>query len=272
MNTISRTLTTASLLLTLSAVPTFAVAQDAADTQDTVEATDTVTPAIAEAIETIEAALEAGDYRGVFNTFLSIPLDQIQTDIDRDAIMSVARSFRTLEPEALNGLLEAQAAIFEENEDAQQQMQALQDALVPQDPLLGTFPEFSYTLLDGTTYNQDDLRGGVVVLDFWATWCGPCIASMPHMAELAEQYPNVTMVGVSLDDTREMLDAWMSGNSTPWPVAHNGSGYQDPMVQTFQIRGIPSVFILSPTGEVLWKGHPMEMDQPLADIMAEHGS
>ena len=129
---------------------------------------------------------------------------------------------------------------------------------------VGDTPAFSLTTLEGVEVSQDDLDGQVVILDFWATWCGPCIASIPHMQDLYETYHEmgVEVYGVSLDEDRQDLDAFLATQDLPWPIVHE-AGWGG-MAADFGVDGIPSVFILSPAGEVVWQGHPGRLTE---DVM-----
>ena len=133
---------------------------------------------------------------------------------------------------------------------------------------VGAKPQFSLTYLDGTTVTQDDLKGDIVVMDFWATWCGPCMAAMPHMLELQEKHggKGVQIIGISLDRTEDILKDTIKKEGMDWPQ------HYDPdrtITKQFGVRGIPTIYILSPEGEVLWRGHPMKMDEALNKALAD---
>jgi thiol-disulfide isomerase/thioredoxin len=115
----------------------------------------------------------------------------------------------------------------------------------------------------------------VVVLDFWATWCGPCIASMPHVTELQKKYAdNVVVIGVTRPDDNNSLETVekfvgdnqqtmgyrtaFDGDEKAWNAYMKAAGQ----------NGIPTVFIIDKTSTVAWIGHPMNMDKPLADVIA----
>jgi len=136
---------------------------------------------------------------------------------------------------------------------------------------VGDSPEFEFTTLDGVEVSSEDLGGNVVVIDFWATWCGPCIASFPHMKDLHERYHElgVEVYGVSVDEGREELDNFLENNELPWHIAHE-AGW-DGMAADFGVDGIPSIFVFEPGGEVIWAGHPMGLTEEVMDaIVIEH--
>ncbi|MEM9414912.1 MAG: redoxin domain-containing protein [Planctomycetota bacterium] len=136
---------------------------------------------------------------------------------------------------------------------------------------VGDSPDFEFETLDGVEVSSENLDGKVVVLDFWATWCGPCIASFPHMKELHARYNDlgVEIYGVSLDDDRADLDNFLANNDLPWHIAHE-SGW-DGMAADFGVDGIPSIFVFAPEGEVVWAGHPMGLTEEVMDaIVIEH--
>lgn len=111
----------------------------------------------------------------------------------------------------------------------------------------------------------------IYVVEFWATWCGPCKQSIPHLTELAKKNSDVTFVGVSIweDDKDGNIAKFVSemGDKMDYNVAYSGN--QDGMAQTWMAaagqNGIPSAFVIK-GGQIQWIGHPMELEQPLAEI------
>ncbi len=103
--------------------------------------------------------------------------------------------------------------------------------------------------------------GNVYVVEFWATWCGPCRISIPHLTELQKKYKDkgVTFVGIS-DEPPEVTKPFVEkmGENMDYNVASDTKGdvYGGYMV-TFRQDGIPTAFVVDATGKVVWFGHPM---------------
>lgn len=128
---------------------------------------------------------------------------------------------------------------------------------------VGAKPTFSFTCTDGTTVTNESLKGHIVVMDFWATWCGPCMAAVPHMVEVQKEYSDagVKVIGISLDKSEDTLKKTVADKNMTWPQHYDGDRT---VTKQFGVSAIPTVYILSPDGEVLWRGHPDEMDEQLA--------
>ena len=118
----------------------------------------------------------------------------------------------------------------------------------------------------------------VVVVEFWATWCGPCVVSIPHLTELQKKHADdVVIVGVTKPDPRNSHDAVKAfvekkGDTMDYTVAFDGDGttYADYMTAAGQ-RGIPTAFIVDKEGAVAWIGHPSSMDAALERVVrGEH--
>ena len=108
-------------------------------------------------------------------------------------------------------------------------------------------------LLDGKAFDQRSLSGKVVLVDFWATWCGPCVAEIPNMLEQYEKYhaKGFEVVGISLDEEKEKVDAFVSEHKIPWPIIYAGKGWQDPTAQFYGISGIPQLILIGRDGNVI---------------------
>jgi thiol-disulfide isomerase/thioredoxin len=126
--------------------------------------------------------------------------------------------------------------------------------------------------------------GNVYVVEFWATWCGPCISSMPHLAELQEKMrgQNVQIISIS-DEPLETVESFLkretrnqAGEETTFAAITaayclttdpDRSSHEDYMEAANQ-PGIPTAFIVGKDGKIEWIGHPMEMDEPLDQVVA----
>jgi len=102
---------------------------------------------------------------------------------------------------------------------------------------------------------QDDLKGKVVVIDFWATWCGPCVAEMPEMKRIYAEYKDegVEFIGVSLDqpgDGLQQLKTFVEENEIPWPQYYQGNGWDSEFSSGWGISAIPTMFILDKRGRL----------------------
>ncbi len=116
-------------------------------------------------------------------------------------------------------------------------------------PFQATLPR-----LDGTQVAlPDDLKGKVVVIDFWATWCVPCTQSMPHMKQVYEKYKDrgVEIVGISLDSNRGELEKYVTDEKIGWVITYTGKGWDDPTVEKYGIDGIPSMWVVGKDGNVV---------------------
>jgi thiol-disulfide isomerase/thioredoxin len=133
--------------------------------------------------------------------------------------------------------------------------------------------------LKGNPVAQFD-KGKTYVVEFWATWCGPCRLTIPHLTKLQKDYKEVTFIGVSIweNDAKDVQPFMKEmGDKMDYRVAvdkvpEGGKGAEGAMakawMQAAAQEGIPTAFIVNGDGKVAWIGHPMEMDKPLADIVA----
>lgn len=136
----------------------------------------------------------------------------------------------------------------------------------------------------GTWIKGDPLKGlakgNIYVLEFWATWCGPCKAAIPHVSKLAKQYAGkVTFIGVNVLETGKTFEekeqkvakfVKEQGEAMAYSVCRDTADevvHKNWLVAA-GLQGIPATFIVDGTGRIVWQGHPMSMDPVLEKVVA----
>lgn len=133
------------------------------------------------------------------------------------------------------------------------------------------FAPFKETATDGTVVDLAAYRGKVVLIDFWATWCGPCIGELPHVKAAYEKHhaAGFEIIGVSLDKDGDKLAAFTKENTMPWPQIFDGLGWQNKLAQAYGIRSIPATFLLDRDGKIAAKGLRGDaLSEKVAELLA----
>ncbi len=139
-------------------------------------------------------------------------------------------------------------------------------------PTVGEKPELTFTDVNGEQVSLANLKGKIVVVDFWATWCQPCMQQAPHIVDLNKRYADkgLQIIGVSLDDDKAKMLSVAKQSSFTWPQYYDGGGWKTKLAVAWGIDSIPRTFVFSPEGELLWTGHPALLDQVLDDAFKKH--
>jgi len=133
-------------------------------------------------------------------------------------------------------------------------------------PPASAAPEIEFTTLDGEKKMKlSELRGKVVVLDFWATWCGPCQKPMADLQQLGKAHPDwadkVAIVPLSIDDTLDIVRRHVNkrGWTNTFNVWSGDGGWQSAPARSFRVSGVPTTYIIDPSGKIVVAGHPAAM-------------
>ena len=113
--------------------------------------------------------------------------------------------------------------------------------------------DFSGTDLDGNPISLQEYRGKVVLLDFWAVWCGPCLAEMPNLKRVYATYKDqgFDIIGISLDTNETKLRDYIKENNIQWRQIFSGKVWDDPLAQQFKITGIPEPWLINRNGKLI---------------------
>ena len=180
--------------------------------------------------------------------------------IDASIVQVTSTQLEDRDPEAVVGLLEQVMPIFVKSEDQELKkllVEANLQGMYRRLTLLGKPMEISGTLLDGKPVDWESYRGKVVLVDFWATWCGPCRAEIPNVLEMYEAYHDkgFDVLGISLDATPEAAKKYVEENKLPWssifPKNEDEREWSNPLVAYYGITGIPTAIHVGKDGKVV---------------------
>tara|TARA_R110000850_G_scaffold10259_23_gene36888 strand:+ start:3100 stop:3963 length:864 start_codon:yes stop_codon:yes gene_type:complete len=120
-------------------------------------------------------------------------------------------------------------------------------------PGVGETMEFAFTDLAGNDVDLSKMKDKVILVDFWATWCGPCVAEMPNVIAAYDEYHDdgFEVVGISLDEDKAAVEKFTADNSMPWSQYFDGKGWENELAQRFGIGSIPATFLIGKDGKVI---------------------
>ncbi|MDZ7657786.1 TlpA disulfide reductase family protein [Fodinibius sp.] len=131
-------------------------------------------------------------------------------------------------------------------------------------------PNFRAKTIQGNKISLSDQKGKIVVLEFWATWCGPCMPDIPHLKSINSNYSenDVQIIGVSLDTDSEKLNRFVKEREINWPQILQSQRWDDEITQMYNVYVIPKSFVIGRDGKIVAKNiRGEELEKEIAKLV-----
>jgi thiol-disulfide isomerase/thioredoxin len=131
--------------------------------------------------------------------------------------------------------------------------------------------DLKYTALDGREVDISKLKGKVVLVDFWATWCGPCMAELPNVkaayAELHEK--GFEILGISFDQDKDKLTSTLASKGMTWAQYFDGEGWGNKFGKQWGIQSIPTMWLVNKKGVLCDVNGRENLKEKVVKLLAE---
>lgn len=136
---------------------------------------------------------------------------------------------------------------------------------------LGKPLDIKFTALDGRKVDLAKLKGKVVLIDFWATWCGPCVAEIPHMKSAFEKLHDkgFEIIGISLDDDKAALQALVRQKQLPWPQFFESEKDENRYAKEYGVSSIPAMWLVDKQGNLVDTNAREGLEKRVEKLLAE---
>jgi len=128
-------------------------------------------------------------------------------------------------------------------------------------------PPFTLEDRSGRKVSLAQLRGRPVVLDFWATWCGPCRSTMPEVEKLHRKYrgKGLQVVGINIEGKSQKVIDYLNQSGYSFTVLFDSGNWKSEVAKQYQVSSIPRTFLIDRNGNVVFSGHPNRLSESLIE-------
>lgn len=133
---------------------------------------------------------------------------------------------------------------------------------VPAMPPGAPAPNFSLPDRSGRTFSLSNFRGRPLLIDFWATWCGPCRETMPEVQRLHQKYGNqLQVVGINIEGNSQDVLSYLDEGGYTFPVLFDSGNWDSIVATNYGVSSIPRTFLIDRNSRVLYDGHPQGLTE-----------
>jgi peroxiredoxin len=131
--------------------------------------------------------------------------------------------------------------------------------------------DLKFTAVDGRSVDVSQLKGKVVLIDFWATWCGPCVGEVPNVKKTYDQFHSkgFEIVGISLDKDKDTLKKFTADHKMEWPQFFDGLFWQNKYAKQYGIESIPTMWLVDKKGKLRTMNAREDLEGGVQKLMAE---
>ena len=131
--------------------------------------------------------------------------------------------------------------------------------------------DIKFQAVDGTHVDLSKMQGKVVLVDFWATWCGPCVGEIPHMKATYDKFhaKGFEIVGISLDQDLARLREFTRAQGMAWPQYFDGKGWGNLISSRYGIRSIPTMWLVDKNGKLADTDARQDLEGKVAKLLGK---